>query len=94
MADLDRVISRPELLPSDAETRPMGAREYGLLAPGMKEALRVTTDPRYYEEHSESLELWSPGNPLFEAPEDAIEEGGACPEGPEPGSLGELLDAG
>ncbi len=39
------------------------------LAPGMSERLRVTTDPGYYEEHSESVELWSPGNPLFEAPE-------------------------
>ena len=29
----------------------------------------MTTDPGYYEEHSESVELWSPGNPLFTAPE-------------------------
>ena len=35
----------------------------------MAERLRVTTDPGYYEEHSESVELWSPGNPLFTAPE-------------------------
>ncbi|MDE2987090.1 MAG: SNF2-related protein [Chloroflexota bacterium] len=72
MADLDRVISRPDLMPSGVEIRPMGAREYSLLAPGMKEALRVTTDQEYYEEHSESLELWSPGNPLFEPPERAV----------------------
>ena len=43
----------------------MGRREYGVLKPGMKERVRVTTDPEYYEEHSESLELWSPGNSLF-----------------------------
>ena len=47
----------------------MGHREYGLLAPGMTERLRVTTDPEYFEEHAESLELWSPGNPLFTPPE-------------------------
>ena len=47
----------------------MGCREYGLLAPGMFERLRVTTDPEYFEEHAESLELWSPGNPLFTHPE-------------------------
>lgn len=35
----------------------------------MKEPLRVTTDPDYFEEHSESVELWSPGNPLFTPPE-------------------------
>ena len=31
--------------------------------------LRVTTDPEYFEEHAGSLELWSPGNPLFTPPE-------------------------
>ena len=35
----------------------------------MKEPLRVTTDPEYHEEHSESMELWSPGDPLFQPPE-------------------------
>lgn len=29
----------------------------------------MTTDPEYFEEHAESLELWSPGNPLFTPPE-------------------------
>ena len=44
-------------------------REYGLWAPGMTERLRVTTDPEYFEENAESLELWAPGNPLFTPPE-------------------------
>ena len=35
----------------------------------MREPLRVTTDAAYYEEHAESVELWSPGNPLFSPPE-------------------------
>lgn len=35
----------------------------------MGERLRVTTDPAYYEEHAESVEFWSPGNPLFNPPE-------------------------
>ena len=35
----------------------------------MTKRLRVTTDPEYFEEHAESLELWSPGNPLFIPPE-------------------------
>ena len=30
--------------------------------------LRVTKDPDYYEEHAESVELWSPGNPVFTPP--------------------------
>ena len=68
MADLDRVISRPDLMPLGVEAEPMGPREYSFVAPGMTSPARVTTDPDYYEEHSESLELWSPGNPLFRNP--------------------------
>ena len=67
--DLDRVIASPDLMPPGTDTQPMAHREYGLLAPGMKERLRVTTDPAYYEDHAESVELWSPGNPLFKPPE-------------------------
>ena len=69
MQDLDRVIAAPDLMPPGTDIQPLGHREYGLLAPGMDERLRVTTNPTYYEEHSESVELWSPGNPLFKAPE-------------------------
>ena len=69
MEDLDRVIGSPGLMPPGTDIQPLAPREYGLLAPGMAERLRVTTDPAYYEEHAESVELWSPGNPLFNAPE-------------------------
>ena len=69
MADLDRVIWSSDMMPPGTDVQPMGHREYGLLAPGMTERLRVTTDPEYFEEHAESLELWSPGNPLFTPPE-------------------------
>ena len=74
MTSLDRVISRADLMPPGVEVTPMGRREYKLAAPGMRKAIRVTTDPAYYEEHSESLELWSPGNPLFQPPEHAADE--------------------
>ena len=67
--DPDRVIRSPDLMPPGTEVRSLAPREYGLLAPGMRERLRVTTDPAWYEEHAESVELWSPGNPLFQAPE-------------------------
>ena len=69
MEDLDRVIGSPGLMPPGTDVQPLAPREYGLLAPGMAERLRVTTDPVWYEEHAESVELWSPGNPLFKAPE-------------------------
>jgi hypothetical protein len=34
----------------------------------MEVELRVTTDAEFFEEHSDSLELWSPGSPLFPDP--------------------------
>ena len=69
MDDLDRVIASPDLMPPGVDVQPLGPREYGLLAPGMAEHQRVTTDPAFYAEHADSLELWSPGNPLFRPPE-------------------------
>ena len=69
MNDLDRVIGAEDLMPQGTQVRPLGAREYALRAPGMTLELRVTTDPDYYEEHTESVEFWSPGNPLFNPPE-------------------------
>ena len=90
MEDLDRVIASPNLMPPGTDIQPLGHREYGLLAPGMSERLRVTTDPGYYEEHSESVEFWSPGNPVFTPPEFVAEAtGGDFPEGT---TLTELLD--
>ena len=86
MNDLDRVIASPDLMRPDVDVQPLRPREYGLLAPGMKERVRVTTDPAYYEEHAESVELWSPGNPLFEPPEHSTTEL------PSVGTLKEILD--
>ena len=68
MNDLDLVIGMPEAMPPGIEVKPLGNREYSYLAPGMKEALRVSTDVAYYEEHSDSVELWSPGSSVFPTP--------------------------
>ena len=88
MDDLDRVIGSPDLMPPGTEVSPMGPREYQLQAPGMATPLRVTTNPTYYEEHSESMELWSPGNALFGPPEVLSN----VPDAPTATSLKELLD--
>lgn len=69
MDDLDRVIRDPGLMLGDTKVEPLGHREYSLRAPGMEVPIRVTTDPEFYEEHSESVELWSPGNPFFNGPD-------------------------
>jgi len=69
MDDLEQVIGQPELMPPDAELRHLGRREHGLRMAGMADFVRVTTDPTYFEEHAESVELWSPGSAVFRAPE-------------------------
>ena len=69
MDDLEQVIARPELMPPDAELQPLGPREYGLRMAGMRDFVRVTTNPAYFEEHAESVELWSPGSAMFKPPE-------------------------
>ena len=90
MEDLDRIIGTSDLMPPGVEIQPMGHREYGLLAPGMSEPLRVTTDPEYFDEHAESVELWSPGNPLF-VPSEFTE---SVELDPSHGTLKDILDSG
>ena len=88
MDDLDRVIGAEDLMPQGTLVRPLGVREYALRAPGMSSELRVTTNPDYYEEHTESVEFWSLGNPLFNPPESL----GRGDETNQEGRLRELLD--
>ena len=66
MDDLEQVIAQPELMPPDAELQPLGNRECGLRMAGMWEPVRVT-NPAYFEEHAESVELWSPGSAAFKS---------------------------
>lgn len=65
---LDGVIVRESVMPPGIAVRSLGVREYGYLSPGMTGELRVTTDAAYYETHADSVELWSPGSPLFPDP--------------------------
>ena len=85
--NLDRIIGSSDLMPPGTDIQHMAHREYGLLAPGMTESLRVTTDPAFFEEHAESLELWSPGNVLFQAPELITPD-----DAPQARSLNEVLE--
>ena len=60
--DLDRVIADPSLMPPGTEVRPMGPREYSLLAPGMQQPIRVTTD-EYWSGPTARLRIGSSGRP-------------------------------
>ena len=89
MDDLDRVIGGGDgLMPQGTQVRALGPREYALRAPGMSKELRVTTNPDFYEEHTESTEFWSPGNPLFIPPEHVEVSNEVTPER----RMRELLD--
>ena len=65
LADLGRVLRSAELLPPAVESRLLGAVDRDLLMPGMAKPLRVTTDAEFYEANADSVELWSPGSPVF-----------------------------
>lgn len=52
--DLDRMIRPPDQMPPGINVQLLAPQEYRLLAPGMSERLRVTTDPAYNEEHAEN----------------------------------------
>ena len=65
LQDLGILLGASTLLPPGVEAKPMGAGEYEFSMPGMPEAMRVTTNAKYFESHPGSTELWSPGSPLF-----------------------------
>lgn len=64
--DLGCLLQQPQLLPPGIEiSKTGGHKDHAWQQPGMLASVRVTTDPVYFEEHADSVELWSPGNPLF-----------------------------
>jgi hypothetical protein len=65
MDDLERVIRNPALVPPGIEVSGLGSREYAFQQPGLTRKVRISTDPAYYEQNADNVELWSPGNPTF-----------------------------
>jgi hypothetical protein len=65
MDDLGRIVLSISILPPGVETKAFGHRGYACCVPGMRESVRATTDADFYAENSESVELWSPGSPVF-----------------------------
>jgi hypothetical protein len=87
MQDLERVIATPTLLPPGIEVSALGPREYAFRQPGLGVQVRVSTDPAYYEQNADTVELWSPGNPTFPEPQGGTAAAGAL-------SLAQLLAGG
>jgi superfamily II DNA or RNA helicase len=65
LADLEAILRQPELLPPGCNARPIGAYDFAWTQPGLEKELRVTCNASYYEDNSDSCELWVPGSPLF-----------------------------
>jgi len=86
LADLDLVLQNAKAMPPGVTVKKLQNGEYAYQAPGMAKPVRITTRPGYFDEHSESLELWSPGSMVFPEP-----EGDAAELGPEVQSLSVLL---
>lgn len=64
LEDLGRLLDRAKLLPPGCEAQRATPKDVFWTQPGSK-PVAVTTDPDFFEENPESLELWSPGNPAF-----------------------------
>lgn len=72
LADLEAILRQPALLPPGCSARPTGAYDFAWTQPGLDKEMRVTCNASYYENNSDSCELWVPGSPLF--PLDIIRE--------------------
>jgi hypothetical protein len=63
------LLPRPDTLPSNLQVATLGNSDWSLRMPGMTTPVRVTTDPTFFEQHAGSVELWSPGSPVFPDPQ-------------------------
>jgi len=65
LTDLEAILDRPELLPPGCSATRIGKCDFKWTQPGLDKEMRVTCNASYYEDNSDSCELWVPGSPLF-----------------------------
>jgi superfamily II DNA or RNA helicase len=65
LADLEAILDRPELLPPGCSATRIGKCDFKWTQPGLDKEMRVTCNASYYDDNSDSCELWVPGSPLF-----------------------------
>jgi hypothetical protein len=68
LEDLRVVLGDRSLHPDDVAASSLSAVEKRYEMAGLPGQVRVTTDRKYYEEHPDSVELWSPGGAVFPGP--------------------------
>ena len=74
LTDLRALLRRPDLMPPDFEIKPLGKADRTLVQAGKVQRVRVTADPRFYEEHSDSCELFVPGGVVFPLVDDSVKQ--------------------
>jgi len=65
LADLRAVLDRPAMLLPPAEAKALDGKDYRYLDGSLEQAIRVTVDRDFYEQHGDSVEFWTPGSPVF-----------------------------
>jgi hypothetical protein len=65
LADLEAILRQPALLPPGCSARSIGDHDFAWTQPGLDKEMRITCNASYYEDNSDSCELWVPGSPLF-----------------------------
>ncbi|MCP4701364.1 MAG: helicase, partial [Gammaproteobacteria bacterium] len=68
LEDLHGILANPKLLPPGIELAFSNNKEFSWREPGRIVPAGITTDRDYFEQHPESVELWSPGSPVFPQP--------------------------
>ncbi len=80
LADLESILRQPALLPPGCSAHAIGAYDFAWTQPGLDKEMRVTCNASYYEDNSDSCELWVPGSLLFpmEPMQDLATSDSAC----------------
>ena len=65
LADLEAILRQPDLLPPGCSARPIGTYDFAWNQPDLDKEMRIICNASYYEDNSDSCELWVPGSPLF-----------------------------
>ena len=65
LGDLELLRQRSDLLPPGVLVKNLGPGEFVYESPNLSKPVRATTRASFFDEHTESVELWSPGNPCF-----------------------------
>ena len=65
LADLRALLDHPALLLAGSEAERLNNKDYRFVDGRLPHAIRISVDRDFYDQHSDSVELWTPGSPAF-----------------------------